>query len=185
MRAALLSPRSLRRTSSWSSPGRTQPVFTGVRRSTFEAAPAAGPTTTGCSQAARRFGDIGPSSKGRQLPGNEDRDPVDAGLRTYTSLGEHANRPWGCRPDSSVEGSFPHAATPARPQALVAPMSKGSPRRDHVRPGGKRALDADSRRWVEQLRAGHPRHHQTVARLNDVLRRVAVHELSRRRRQLR
>ena len=48
----------------------------------------------------------------------------------------------------------------------------------------QRTLDAESRRWVEQLRAGHPRHHQTVARLHDVLQRVAVHELSRRRHQL-
>jgi RNA polymerase sigma-70 factor, ECF subfamily len=47
------------------------------------------------------------------------------------------------------------------------------------------SLDPESRRWVEQLTPGHPRHHQTVARLHGVLRRVAVHELSRRRSQLR
>ncbi len=47
------------------------------------------------------------------------------------------------------------------------------------------ALDAGSRQWVEQLRVGHPRHEQTVGRLHDVLRRVAFHELSRRRHQLR
>ena len=41
-----------------------------------------------------------------------------------------------------------------------------------------------SRRWVEQLRAGHPRHDETVARLHEVLLRVAFHELSRRRSQL-
>ncbi|HUA45772.1 MAG TPA: sigma-70 family RNA polymerase sigma factor [Solirubrobacteraceae bacterium] len=46
-------------------------------------------------------------------------------------------------------------------------------------------VDAESRVWVEQLRAGHPRHHQAVARLHDVLRRVALFELSRRRHQLR
>jgi RNA polymerase sigma-70 factor, ECF subfamily len=46
-------------------------------------------------------------------------------------------------------------------------------------------LDPDSRRWVEQLRVGHPRHDQTVASLHAVLRRVALSELSRRRRQLR
>jgi RNA polymerase sigma-70 factor, ECF subfamily len=45
--------------------------------------------------------------------------------------------------------------------------------------------DAEARRWLEQLRAGHPRYHQTVARLHDVLRRVAFFELSRRRHQLR
>jgi RNA polymerase sigma-70 factor (ECF subfamily) len=46
-------------------------------------------------------------------------------------------------------------------------------------------LDADSQRWVEQLRIGHPRYQQTVAALHDVLRRVTSFELSRRRRQLR
>ena len=45
-------------------------------------------------------------------------------------------------------------------------------------------LDRDSRRWVEQLRVGHPRRDQAVARLHAVLRRVALSELSRRRRQL-
>ena len=44
--------------------------------------------------------------------------------------------------------------------------------------------DADSRRWLEQLRPGHPRHDQTVAALHDVLLRAATHELSRRRSQL-
>jgi RNA polymerase sigma-70 factor (ECF subfamily) len=37
---------------------------------------------------------------------------------------------------------------------------------------------------VAQLRAGHPRHDQAVARLHEVLLRVAFHELSRRRGQL-
>jgi RNA polymerase sigma-70 factor (ECF subfamily) len=53
-------------------------------------------------------------------------------------------------------------------------------------PGGTQAaLDPDSRQWVKQLRVGHPRHHQAVARLHDVLQRVARYELSRRRHQLR
>jgi RNA polymerase sigma-70 factor, ECF subfamily len=47
------------------------------------------------------------------------------------------------------------------------------------------ALDRNSQRWVERLRAGHPRHEQTVRSLHDVLRRVALSELSRRRHQLR
>jgi RNA polymerase sigma-70 factor (ECF subfamily) len=47
-----------------------------------------------------------------------------------------------------------------------------------------RAIDADSRRWVEQLRARHPQHDHAVARLHDMLLRVAYHELSRRRGQL-
>ncbi len=51
--------------------------------------------------------------------------------------------------------------------------------------GTSASPDAEARRWVEQLRAGHPRHHQTVARLHEVLHRVAMFELSRRRHQLR
>ena len=46
-------------------------------------------------------------------------------------------------------------------------------------------LDAASRRWLQQLRAGHPRHDEAVSRLHEVLRRAAFHELSRRRPQLR
>jgi RNA polymerase sigma-70 factor (ECF subfamily) len=54
-----------------------------------------------------------------------------------------------------------------------------------LHPATQAALDADSRRWVEQLRFGHPRYQQTVARLHDELKRIARYELSRRRRQLR
>jgi RNA polymerase sigma-70 factor (ECF subfamily) len=43
------------------------------------------------------------------------------------------------------------------------------------------ACDADSIRWLQQLRPEHRRHDQAVARLRGVLLRVAVHELSRRR----
>src|SRR5262249_8046721 len=43
----------------------------------------------------------------------------------------------------------------------------------------------ESEQWVEQLRTGHPRRDQTVAKLHKVLLRVAFHELSRRRQQLR
>jgi RNA polymerase sigma-70 factor (ECF subfamily) len=71
------------------------------------------------------------------------------------------------------------------PRAPVAVISDGSSRGGAARPRRQAALDADSRQWVEQLRVGHPRHHQTVARLHDVLHRVAVYELSRRRGQLR
>src|SRR5215475_1209113 len=46
-------------------------------------------------------------------------------------------------------------------------------------------LDEASRRWVERLRAGHPRREATVRRLHDIFRRVAFAELSRRRHQLR
>jgi RNA polymerase sigma-70 factor (ECF subfamily) len=43
------------------------------------------------------------------------------------------------------------------------------------------AVDSVSRRWVEQLRDGHPRRDESVAKLHDVLRRAALHELHRRR----
>ena len=42
----------------------------------------------------------------------------------------------------------------------------------------------ESERWVEQLRPGHPRRDQTVAKLHAVLLRVAFHELARRLRPL-
>jgi RNA polymerase sigma-70 factor (ECF subfamily) len=44
--------------------------------------------------------------------------------------------------------------------------------------------DRTSRRWVEQLHPGHPRHEQAGAKLHDVLQRAAFHELHRRRGQL-
>jgi RNA polymerase sigma-70 factor, ECF subfamily len=46
------------------------------------------------------------------------------------------------------------------------------------------AGDTASRRWVEQLHADHPLHEQAVARLHDILRRAALHELHRRHAQL-
>jgi RNA polymerase sigma-70 factor (ECF subfamily) len=67
----------------------------------------------------------------------------------------------------------------------MAVIRNGSSRSDGARLRTQAARDADSRQWVEQLRVGHPRHHQTVARLHDVLHRIAVHELARRRHQLR
>jgi RNA polymerase sigma-70 factor, ECF subfamily len=44
--------------------------------------------------------------------------------------------------------------------------------------------DPASRRWVEQLHPDHPRHEHAVAKLHDIVRRAAVHELRRRRGQL-
>jgi RNA polymerase sigma-70 factor, ECF subfamily len=44
--------------------------------------------------------------------------------------------------------------------------------------------DVASQRWVEHLQPGHPRREQAVAKLHDVLRRAALHELHRRRGQL-
>jgi RNA polymerase sigma-70 factor, ECF subfamily len=52
--------------------------------------------------------------------------------------------------------------------------------------GGSQATPyRESEQWVKQLRPGHPRRDHTVAKLRDVLLRVAIHELSRRRGQLR
>jgi RNA polymerase sigma-70 factor, ECF subfamily len=62
-----------------------------------------------------------------------------------------------------------------RPSSTRPPSTRGTPV----------GVDADSRRWVEQLRVEHPRYQEAVARLHDVLQRVASYELSRRRRQLR
>jgi RNA polymerase sigma-70 factor (ECF subfamily) len=44
--------------------------------------------------------------------------------------------------------------------------------------------DEESGRWVAHLQAGHPRRDEAVARLHQLLLRVAYHELSRRRSQL-
>jgi RNA polymerase sigma-70 factor (ECF subfamily) len=46
---------------------------------------------------------------------------------------------------------------------------------------GRPRNDADTAAWVQRLRPSHPRHAETVARLRDVLLRVAFHELARRR----
>jgi RNA polymerase sigma-70 factor (ECF subfamily) len=63
----------------------------------------------------------------------------------------------------------------------VATSSKGNSRNE----GSDASLGADSWRWVEQLRVGHPRYRQTVAKLHDELKRIAAYELSHRRGQLR
>jgi RNA polymerase sigma-70 factor (ECF subfamily) len=66
----------------------------------------------------------------------------------------------------------------------VSLVDEGGSRQGRPEPKPQSALDATSRQWVEQLRVGHPRYELTVSRLHDVLRRVALSELSRRRRQL-
>ena len=48
----------------------------------------------------------------------------------------------------------------------------------------RRPPDRESEQWVKELRPGHPRRDETVAKLREVLLRVAYHELSRRRGQL-
>jgi RNA polymerase sigma-70 factor (ECF subfamily) len=49
---------------------------------------------------------------------------------------------------------------------------------------GEVVHDPESREWLKQLRPGHPRRDEAVARLHGVLVRVAFHELSRRGAQL-
>jgi RNA polymerase sigma-70 factor (ECF subfamily) len=63
-------------------------------------------------------------------------------------------------------------------------ISNGNSRDGDVRLRTQAALDAESQQWVERLRVGHTRHHETVGKLHDVLQRVAVYELSRRRHML-
>ena len=45
-------------------------------------------------------------------------------------------------------------------------------------------VDPSTRRWVEHLRVGHPARERAIAQLHELLQRVAVAELSRRRYQL-
>ena len=61
--------------------------------------------------------------------------------------------------------------------------SRGRPRFDQTR-SVRGIPDETSRTWVEQLQAGHPRHHETVASLHLVMGKMAIRELARRRRQL-
>jgi RNA polymerase sigma-70 factor, ECF subfamily len=72
-----------------------------------------------------------------------------------------------------------------RSQVPVSLVGNRGSRRGDSEPKVQAALDPDSRRWVEQLRVGHPRYQQTVARFHDELKRIALYELSRRRGQLR
>ena len=76
------------------------------------------------------------------------------------SVGGAARRRLTASYDRSVSGRRPSAD---------APVAVGDPA---------------SRRWVEQLHPGHPRHEHAVAKLHDILRRAALHELHRRRGQL-
>lgn len=75
----------------------------------------------------------------------------------------------------------PVLATPTTSDQDAAVISRSEPASGGSDARSPASLDADSRRWVERLRAGHPRHDQTVGSLHDVLRRVASYELSRRR----
>jgi RNA polymerase sigma-70 factor, ECF subfamily len=71
------------------------------------------------------------------------------------------------------------------PRAPVAVVSRGTSGDRSSDAATQAQVDPDSRRWVEQLRAGNPRYQLAVERLHEVLDRVASYELSRRRCQLR
>jgi RNA polymerase sigma-70 factor, ECF subfamily len=83
-----------------------------------------------------------------------------------------------------MEGRYPHAHDRDETRCVSVVGEQGS-RRRRSEPKLHAALDADSRQWVEQLRVGHPRYHQAVARLHRELKRIAFYELLRRRPQLR
>jgi RNA polymerase sigma-70 factor, ECF subfamily len=91
-------------------------------------------------------------------------------IGTVTSISDAARR--GLTGDRSGPGRGARVYDP--------PVSVEGPLAD---PAGRRSAPDDlaSRRWVEQLHPDHPRHEQAVARLHDVLRRAALHELHRRR----
>ncbi len=75
-----------------------------------------------------------------------------------------------------AQGGEPRDSDPAR--VWVTP-SKGEGGK--LTPAGR---DRETERWLERLRPGHPRRDHTVAKLRELLLRVAIHELSRRRAQL-
>lgn len=65
-----------------------------------------------------------------------------------------------------------------------AQASAGRPTSDAREPEERRELDPQSRRWIEQLRPGHPRRDDAIASLNRLLRTAAGFELTRRRHRL-
>jgi RNA polymerase sigma-70 factor, ECF subfamily len=82
-------------------------------------------------------------------------------------------------PTADFEDDSGMSPTVSRPGDQPAGSSADRPEAGSTRP------DPASQRWLAQLRPGHPRHDEAVVRLHEVLRRIAVHELSRRRSQLR
>ena len=69
-------------------------------------------------------------------------------------------------------------ATQGRPDAVCGELTSNGTTVTRM------AMDRESELWVEQLRRGHPRRDQAVAKLHDVLVRIAYHELVRRGGQL-
>jgi len=90
-----------------------------------------------------------------------------------------------CRADKcesrSHDAHMPTQRTTHRPRAISERYGTGT---TESQPAPAPGRDAETRRWREQLREGHPRYNEAVAALHDFLRRVAVVELTRRRRML-
>jgi len=79
------------------------------------------------------------------------------------------------------DARMPTQRTTHRPRAITERYGTRSPESP---PAPRPVRDAETRRWKEHLREGHPKYNETVAALHDFLRRVAVVELTRRRRTL-
>jgi RNA polymerase sigma-70 factor (ECF subfamily) len=91
----------------------------------------------------------------------------------------------GAEEDPSVEGAFRVRASAATSRSGNAGTAELGSTVAGFSPRTSAGLDRASRRWVDQLRIGHPRHDQAVESLHGVLRRIALFELSRRRHELR
>ena len=82
-----------------------------------------------------------------------------------------------------VEGIRHGIGRAARRRLTIQLVNVGRPQAK-ARPHRLVRGDPASRRSVEQLHAGHPRHEHAAAKLHDVLQRAAIHELHRRQGQL-
>ena len=157
-------------------PGRGDPPSELPRR--------AEPITTGCSTRRAGSATSGPSSA-RPVTIGRCSCAWGPGPVAY-QLGGTGKWALGVQTKRLSRGTIPECPRLRQEhRRSAAVVSRGSERNGGPEPLQSAELDAESRRWVEQLRAGHPRHHQTVARFHAVLQRVAMYELSRRRPQLR
>jgi RNA polymerase sigma-70 factor, ECF subfamily len=106
-------------------------------------------------------------SSGRHVP-----------LRAYVEIP-------ACRADSKAFRRH-DAAMPTRAQTHPSGPTSNRQSSESVGcgPTARAALDAETRRWTEQLQEGHPKYNEALAALHDLVRRVAIFELSRRRRML-
>jgi hypothetical protein len=97
-----------------------------------------------------------------------------------TSFQHSGSRDLGCH-DEQNRRERGHVDLQPRHPAHTVSAHLTPARGSQVTPIGP---DRETEQWVRQLRPGHPRRDPTVAKLRDVLLRVAIHELSRRRGQL-